>query len=133
MLLTALGSGRCEGPTLWFPGRGTGMGPGRGHAGCPGALTLICRCSRKNCSRQALRLSARTRSWPLGDLIHGLRCWGRRGFNRCSLGQPPSQAILWAWGPVRQVRVGPLDRASPIPSFCPAGLAHSHGHPWWTL
>jgi hypothetical protein len=45
-------------------------------------LTLTCRCSKKYCSRQALRSTARVRSWPLGDLIHGLRCYRRGGFTQ---------------------------------------------------
>lgn len=64
----------------WSPGLSPGQEWGWDGRGCVVAtwvLTLTCRCSRKYCSRQALRPSARTRSWPLGDLIHGLRCWGR--------------------------------------------------------
>lgn len=101
-----------------------GTGQGSGRAGHHLVLTLMCRCFRKCCSRQALRPSARTRSWPLGDLIHGLRCWGRGGFIWVPCLQPP----FWVGGPACQVRASPLCSA-PAPSLRPAGLAHGHGHP----
>lgn len=74
------------------------MGRGRG-AVAAWELTLTCRCSRKCCSRQALRPSARTRSWPRGDLIHGLRCWGRRGlYAGAGWGDSPGSRSPWGMG-----------------------------------
>ena len=83
-----------QGPQAVVPKpRGQAWGQGKGVAMrvATWVLTLMCRCFRKYCSRQALRPSARTRSWPLGDLIHGLRCWGRGGLH---IGALPTATLL---------------------------------------
>lgn len=103
------------------------------------ALTPTRRWSRKYCSRQALRPSARMRSWPRGDLIHGLRCWGRR-----SLTSVPRRGFAWEAG-ARAPQAARHPRQASLPD-CEAQLVgsgqvtrstsssvpfHGHGYPGW--
>lgn len=64
-----------EGHMQGLPSQGT-QAAGVAAPPCPQGpvLTLTCRCCRKCCSRRVLKPKARARSWPFGDLIHGLRC-----------------------------------------------------------